>query len=391
MPRKRKSNQYTSHNIVRVVKGGSDYFDSIEEIADNARYSLHLQTYIFDEDETGNKVAAALIRAAQRNVYVYLLVDGYASQQLSAQFISRLKEAGVHFGFFEPFFRSGTFYIGRRLHHKIIVADGAVCMAAGINISNRYNDLGKNKAWLDWAIHATGEVARGIDNVCVKRWNASITRKKCLATANPVQALPVEECMVRIRQNDWVFSKTQITKSYHEIFHTANKEVIMMTSYFWPPQKLLNTMAAASRRGIKIKLVLTAHADVPLSKYAERYLYPWLFRNNIEVYEYQANILHGKVAVCDDQWLTAGSYNVNNISAFASVELNLDVRNAKIATEINQELEKIIIDDCVQVTEIAFKKQNNAFKRFFMYCSYRFIHLIFFLFTFYFIQQRENN
>src|SRR5580693_299693 len=103
MPRKRKSNQYTSHNIVRVVKGGSDYFDSIEEIADNAIYSLHLQTYIFDEDETGNKVAAALIRAAQRNVYVYLLVDGYASQQLSTQFISRLKEAGVHFGFFEPF------------------------------------------------------------------------------------------------------------------------------------------------------------------------------------------------------------------------------------------------------------------------------------------------
>ena len=73
----RKTNEYTRHNKVRIVRGGSDYFNSIEEIADNAQYTIHLQTYIFDEDETGKKVAAALIRAANRNVTVHTQGSGY--------------------------------------------------------------------------------------------------------------------------------------------------------------------------------------------------------------------------------------------------------------------------------------------------------------------------
>src|SRR4051812_43932911 len=124
----KRHGQYTLHNEVKIVRGGGDYFTGIEEIADHATYSLHLQTYIFDENDTGNKVAEALMRAARRNVHVYLLLDGYASQHLSSAFINRLTDAGVHFGFFEPFFKSNTYYIGRRLHHKVIVADARVCM-----------------------------------------------------------------------------------------------------------------------------------------------------------------------------------------------------------------------------------------------------------------------
>lgn len=389
MPGRRKSNLYTIRNKVNIIRGGADFFNCIEEIVDNAKYTLHLQTYIFDEDETGNRVAEALIRAAERKVHVYLLVDGYASQKLSPNFILKLEQAGVHFGFFDPFFKSNTFYIGRRLHHKIIVADANVCMVAGINISNRYNDIGGNKAWLDWAVYASGEVARGINEICVKRWNRSVIRKKCIPFSNALMApFPVEKCMVRIRRNDWVFKRTQITKSYQEMFLNAGKEVILMTSYFWPPQKLLNRMAEAANRGVKIKLVLTAKADVPFAKYAERYLYPWLFRNNIEVYEYQANILHGKIAVCDSEWITAGSYNVNNISAFASVELNLDVKNTQIAIEVSEKLQNIIKNDCVQITQSVFLTKSNIAKRFYYYLSYRIIHLIFFVFTFYFTQKQ---
>ena len=83
--------QYTLHNKVRIVRGGADYFDCLEEIADSAQHTLHLQTYIYDEDETGQKVAEALIRATKRGIAVYILLDGYASQHLSDEFIERLQ------------------------------------------------------------------------------------------------------------------------------------------------------------------------------------------------------------------------------------------------------------------------------------------------------------
>ena len=385
------SNSYTHHNKVKIVRGGADYFKCIEDIADNAKYSLHLQTYIFDEDETGSKVAEALIRAAKRKVHVYILLDGYASQHLSSEFISRLKEAGIQFGFFEPFLKSHTYFIGRRLHHKIIVADARAGMVAGINISDRYNDIGETHAWLDWAIYTEGEAARQLNDICIKVWNRSMSRKKCKATKNPAFTLPAEECLVRVRRNDWVFTRTEITKSYRELFYNATSEVTMMTSYFWPPQKLLKRMTVAARKGVKVRVILTAKADVPFTKYAERYLYSRLFRDNIEIYEYQANILHGKLAVCDNKWLTTGSYNVNNISAYASVELNLDVMNTPIAMQLNDMLQNIITKDCEQITEKNFSINNNILKRLGYYLSYRFIHLVFFLFTFYFIQQHEKN
>jgi cardiolipin synthase A/B len=391
MSRRKKSSPYTVHNIVKIIRGGRDYFECIEEIADNARSCIHLQTYIFDEDETGRKVAAALIRAAQRNVSVYVLVDGYASQNLSSSFTISLKEAGIHFSFFEPLFKSSTFYIGRRLHHKLVVADSSVCLVAGINISNRYNDIGNTKAWLDWAIQVQGDVARIIEDVCVRRWNGSPLRKRCAATPRAFRhPLPAENCLVRVRRNDWVYRRTEITRSYREMLWTARREIIIMTSYFSPPRKLLRGMAAATKRGVSVRLILTANADVPFSKYAERYLYPWLFRNKIQVFEYRTNILHGKIATYDNKWITSGSYNVNNISAFASVELNLDMLDDRIASEVQDRLQDIIANDCIEIIPSDFLVKINFINKFFYYVSYRFVHMIFFLFTFYFVQKREK-
>jgi len=387
-----KTNEYTIHNKVKIVRGGADFFNAIADIADNAKHSIHLQTYIFDDDETGTRVAEALIRAAKRNVIVHMLIDGYASKNLSVAFISRLKEAGIHFDFFRPLVLANLFYLGRRLHHKVLVADASICMVAGINVSNRYNDIGDTKAWLDWAIYDEGEVAAQLNNICIHIWNRSPRRKKCgigFSAAQPL--LPEENCMVRIRRNDWVYSHTQITRSYRELFNKAHTHATIMTSYFWPPQKLLNRIAAATRRGVKIQLILTAKADVPFAKYSERYLYRWLFRNNIEVYEYQKNVLHGKTAQRDNEWVTLGSYNVNNISAFASVELNLDINDTMIATEMNNKFQAIINEDCIRITPAEFATTNNYLKLFYYYLSYRTVHIIFYLFTFYFTQKREKN
>ena len=87
---------YTHHNKVRLVHGGHDYFSVLVEMIDSARFTVHLQTYIFEEDATGHLVADALTRAARRKVKVFVLLDGYASQDLSKQFIQQLKDAGLH-------------------------------------------------------------------------------------------------------------------------------------------------------------------------------------------------------------------------------------------------------------------------------------------------------
>ena len=164
-----------------------------------------------------------------------------------------------------------------------------------------------------------------------------------------------------------------------------------MTSYFWPPQGILRRMVIAARSGKRVRVVLTGHADVPLVKYAERYLYDRLLRNNVEVYEYQKNVLHGKIAIADRQWVTVGSYNLNTISAFASVELNLEVEDSVIAGRLCDAVETIISSDCRRITSESFVASTGVVSRALYYLSFRIIQLLFALFTFYFSQKKKGS
>jgi len=113
-------------------------------------------------------------------------------------------------------------------------------------------------------------------------------------------------------------------------------------------------------------------------------MYDWLLRNNIELYEYQPTVLHAKIAVCDCEWLTIGSYNINNISAYASIELNLDVYNAAFALQTENKIEEIVKNDCLAITRERHIKNKNIFVQFARWSCYQFIRLTFYLFTFYF-------
>ena len=192
-----------------------------------------------------------------------------------------------------------------------------------------------------------------------------------------------------MRRNDWVRGKNEISATYSEMFRNARSHITILCSYFLPGKLIRRLLSNATKRGVKIKVVIAGSSDIMLAKYAERWMYDWLLRNKIELYEYQPAILHAKVAVCDSEWLTIGSYNVNNISAYASIELNLDVRNADFAKAVEQILETIIQNECLPITKDKHIHTKNIFKQFIRWCSYQIIRIVFYLLTFYYKQKRS--
>ena len=157
-----------------------------------------------------------------------------------------------------------------------------------------------------------------------------------------------------------------------------------MCSYFLPGRILRTRLAKAAKRGVKVRLILAGPSDVKLAKYAERYLYDLMLKNGFEIYEYQPTVLHAKMMVVDNHWVTIGSYNVNNVSAYASVELNLDVRNKPFASSVQQMMDTIIKNDCVRVTNKNFISNTGFLKRFLQKSAYEIVRVIINLSTFYF-------
>ena len=388
----KKAAGYTVLNKVKLIRGGKAYFDQVLLLINQACESIHLQTYIFSDDETGRLVADALRAAVKRNVKVYLLTDGYASQELPDAFVDELKNAGINFRFFEPVFKSSNYYFGRRLHHKVFVADARFAIVGGLNIADRYNDLPERRAWLDFALYAEGDIAKELCVLCWKTWNG-YPQKMGITPCERKQLVfnftSAETSFVRMRRNDWVRRKNEISATYIDMFTNAKSHITILCSYFLPGKIIRSLLKKAAKRGVKIKVITAGPSDVMIAKHAERWLYDWLLRNNIELYEYQPTVLHAKVAVCDDALLTIGSYNINNISAYASVELNLDVRNAAIAREMEHTLELIIQNDCVTITKEQLTHTKNIFMQFVRWCSYQVIRIIFYLLTFYFKQSND--
>ncbi len=368
----------------RLIQGGKEYFLLLKRLIDCAQDSIFLQTYIFEDDQTGTEIANALKTAVQRKVEVFILVDGYASGNLSRGFIHSLKEAGVNFRMFNPLLKSRHFYLGRRLHHKVMVVDAKCALVGGINISDRYNDLPHQPAWLDWAVYVEGEVAKQLMSICKMRVNRPTLKSLINLKKNSLSQNVERTVLVKI--NDWVLRKMEITRSYLNMFRHAKKEIIIMSAYFLPNGLFRKAMKSAVKRGVKVQLILAGRSDVLISKYAERYMYRWLLKNGIEIYEYQRSVLHGKMAVYDGKWATVGSYNVNNISAYASIELNLAISDSDFANEAEFSLKKVMATGCLRVTEEQINHASfvqHSFQR----GAYYLFRILFFFFTFYFKQK----
>jgi len=88
--------------------------------------------------------------------------------------------------------------------------------------------------------------------------------------------------------------------------------------------------------------------------------------------------------------MTNGSYNVNRISAYASVELNMDVRNTEFAAQAEADLDAIIGDHCIRIDPKTYFHRHGWLQRLRQWTAYETVRLIFFLFTFYFKQEKES-
>ena len=383
--------QYTTRNRISLVHSGEDYFSLLFKLIEKANQVIHLQVYIYDDDETGRKVAEALKDAVKRGVSVFLHVDGYASQKLRGKFRTDLEQAGIHFKFFEPLLKSRHFYFGRRLHQKVFVADGLYSLVGGLNIGDRYNDMPDEIAWYDVALYSEGEISYQLHHICNAMWRKRRKLKDRIHKKDIEEfcdSIPKEERqMIRVRQNDWVKRKSEVWNTYRMLFAQANESIIIMCSYFLPGRTYRKLLSRASARGVNIKVILAGKSDVAVSKNAERYLYDWLLQKNIKIYEFETTVLHAKMSVVDGDMVTIGSFNVNNISAYASLELNLDVKSKKFASHIHDVMDEVIAKDCKSVTVENYKSSTNIFRKLWQKICYTFVNAMLTLFTFYFKQE----
>jgi cardiolipin synthase len=367
--------KYQYADKTELVHSGKNYFELIERIIARSRETLHLQTYIFESDETGLKVCESLKKAAERGVKVFVMADAFGSLAFSYHVLKELRAAGVQFRFFSPLFSRENLYFGRRLHYKVIVADKRVALTGGINIANKYNSLSEHP-WLDYAVYIEGEVCGYLHFFC----EAMFMKKNfgSLPDWEKITEMPdhsLDHPKIRFRINDWLKWKNEIHKSYIEAVMHAQKSITIVASYFLPGKKFRKLLSSAAGRGVKISVILTGKSDVSSAKVAENYLYEFYLQNRISLYEWGNSVMHGKAMIIDGQWVTIGSFNLNFLSHYISIELNVDLKDATFASEFSRHLDEVISQGCIPV-DLGKQEKKNYFVKIKRWLYYSFFRLL---------------
>ena len=355
------------NGYIQLLHSGEMYFLQLKKLIDYAQKEIHLQTYIFEDDETGNDIADCLKRAAQRKVKVYVLLDAYGSATLPDSFVQDFIHHGISIRFFSPLFSLNNFYLGRRMHHKVLVVDGKMAVIGGINIANKYRGIQELEPWLDFAVQLDCPAAEDLQKLCRDYFLKKGSSKKIKPVLHSAGS-----ALVGIIQNDWLKNKTEVCDAYTNAILRAKKEIVIIGSYFLPGKKMSKALKKASKKGVRITVILAGISDVPLVRRATEHLYTTFLHDHIKIYEWNKSVLHGKAAIVDNQWSTIGSFNLNSLSCYGSIEMNVEIHSSGFAEALRLDFNRVI-NECREVTKSSFEKRANIVNRLADWLSYQII------------------
>ncbi len=165
----------------------NDAFQSIASrihLIRKAKYTLDLQYYIWADDFIGNLMLHELLKAADRGVKVRLLIDDQNGTKIDRQLSALLTHPNISIKLYNPYkfrhFRVMDYIfrmnrINHRMHNKLIIADGAIAVTGGRNISSEYFDASESFQFTDMDILFFGKAVNRANEVFTDFWNFQLT------------------------------------------------------------------------------------------------------------------------------------------------------------------------------------------------------------------------
>ena len=169
-------------NEIDIYTDGYQFFHALLRDMAKAKHHIHIDSYIFNDDELGNMIADALIDKAKEHVEVRVIYDDVGCWDVKGSFFERMRDAGIEVhGFMPVKFPAFTSKVNYRNHRKLCVIDGKIGFIGGMNIATRYvrskkkrgkrQEAGSKRVlWRDTHLRIQGGGVYGIQRAFLVDW-----------------------------------------------------------------------------------------------------------------------------------------------------------------------------------------------------------------------------
>lgn len=326
---------------ITVYTNGVDKFKDLLTEISLAKHHIHLQYYIFCDDEIGNQVKDVLIAKAQSGVEVRVLYDDVGCWNVKDMFFKEMKNAGIEiYAFLKVAFPVFTSKVNYRNHRKIVVIDGKVGFMGGMNIADRYT---KGTSWGNWRdshFKIVGKGVHGLQSAFLIDWY--VVSRKLLN--NKIYYPPVEihsDSIMQIATSGPVGQWRTLLQAAIFIIANAKKYIFIQTPYFLPTEGLNQALQTAALGGVDVRLMLPKRSDTRSANMATHSFIDEMIKAGVKVYFYKPGFLHSKLVVTDDALTCFGSANMD----FRSFEHNFEINAFVYQTEFAQHMKRVFLHD----------------------------------------------
>jgi len=363
----------TGNGVELLIDGPRTYQAMFAAIESAHEYVL-VESFIFEEAIHGDqRLSALLAQAVQRGVHVYVLYDAVGSLTTEEKFLGGLSDAGVVLCAFNPLnpFDERFAGLNQRDHRKIVVVDGEIAFAGGVNFSNAYRiasgqarrrGLSQQNAlhegWRDTHIRLRGTGAKHLEELFRETWTKAQCKGAVLPAYRP-DAVKGGNTLVQIVASTPDDATNDIYATLLSVVTYAQKSIDITMAYFVPDDTLENALMAAAKRGVEVRIILPSYSDFSGVFYAGRAHYRELLDAGVQLYELEDAFLHSKSIVVDGVWSSIGSTNFDWRSFVHNNEISVCHRLRGFAQQMNTAFAADLADS-KQITLATWKKRGLA-------------------------------
>jgi cardiolipin synthase len=325
----------TTGNRITFFGEGRPAFDAMLEAIAGARHHVHLETFIFQPDATGQLFLDALTQKARKGVEVRLLYDAMGSRRLHHWRLQLLRAAGGKYSVFLPLNPlRRRIQVNMRNHRKICIIDGRIGFTGGLNIGDEY--LGKNRRfgfWRDTHLRVEGPAVSGLQRVFIEDWDFAagedLQSREYFPPASQDGPYPVQ-----VIESGPDREQKGIREVYFAAMLQARKRLWIASPYFVPDPGLLDALCLAGYLGVDVRLLIQRHPDKWIPYFAGRYYLNDVLDAEVKVYQYTKGMMHSKVVLVDSEWASVGTANLDNRSMHLNFEVNCLVYSPAAVAEL---------------------------------------------------------
>jgi cardiolipin synthase len=346
--------EVAGHQLI-VLPDGPGRLDALLALIEGARETLRILYYIFKDDQAGHAVRDALLAACGRGVRVWVLVDGFGTEDVSDDFFRPLIESECSFCRFQP--RLGRRYLLRN-HQKLALADGRIVLAGGFNISDDYFGPIESGAWRDLGLWVDGPstacLGAYFDDVfdwAKRRGRIRELRRMLKRHSNADGPLRWLFGGPTRRLSPWARSAKR------DLERAERLDII--AAYFAPSRALLRRIGGVGLRGGMARVLTAAKSDNGATIGAARHTYWRLLKRDVEIYEYQPTKLHTKLIVIDNV-VHIGSANFDMRSLYLNLEMMLRIEDEPFARAMRAYVDGEV-SDSKRITRALHQRQRSWF------------------------------